>query len=397
MAGGKGARGLEAKGPDGRARVGRWLAAWVPAAFAVGARERWRAVAGAALGILLAAWGSRWLNGGAALDSLWLVAPLGASAVLVFAVPASPLAQPWAVIGGNTASALVGIACVHLPADPALAAAVAVAAAIATMFALRCLHPPGGATALLAVLSQAADPAFALSPVLLNSALLVAAGVVYNSATGRRYPHRAAPAAAPEGARFSAADVDAALVHYGQVLDVSRDDLEALLHQVELAAYRRRIGGLRCADIMTPEPLAVSAATPLRKAWALMRGRRVKALPVVDDEGVVEGIVTVADFMRRRGRDGRRGLGGRLRDLIRRNGRRLVRPRAYRAVGELMTRQVHTAPHTLDAVDLVPMFAASGHHHLPVVDERRRLVGMVTQSDMVRALHRAIRPEPAAG
>ncbi len=121
--------------------------------------------------------------------AVWLVAPLGASAVLVFAVPASPLAQPWSVVGGNTVSALIGVLCVHLIDDPALAAGVAVAAAIVAMFALRCLHPPGGAAALLAVLTHASSLDFVFFPVLVNSMLLVLVGIVYNTATGRRYPH----------------------------------------------------------------------------------------------------------------------------------------------------------------------------------------------------------------
>ncbi|UUZ55438.1 HPP family protein [Massilia sp. H-1] len=52
----------------------------------------------------------------------WLIAPMGASAVLLFCLPASPLAQPWAVIGGNLVSALVGVACARLLPDPLLAA-----------------------------------------------------------------------------------------------------------------------------------------------------------------------------------------------------------------------------------------------------------------------------------
>lgn len=92
------------------ARALRWLAARVPAALRVDARERWRAVVGAALGLLLAGLVSRWAGAQLGIHP-WLMAPLGASAVLVFAVPASPLAQPWPVIGGNTASALVGLAC----------------------------------------------------------------------------------------------------------------------------------------------------------------------------------------------------------------------------------------------------------------------------------------------
>ena len=75
-----------------------------------------------------------------------LVPPIGASAVLAFAVPASPLAQPRAIIGGNMISALVGATCalVFHP-HPVLAAAMAVACAIVAMGLLGCLHPPGGA------------------------------------------------------------------------------------------------------------------------------------------------------------------------------------------------------------------------------------------------------------
>jgi CBS domain-containing membrane protein len=66
------------------------------------------------------------------------------------------------------------------------------------------------------------------------------------------------------------------------VLDVSRDDLQALLEGAELAAYQRTLGGLRCADVMSREPVAVQFGTPLQDAWQLMRERRIKALPVVD-------------------------------------------------------------------------------------------------------------------
>lgn len=66
-----------------------------------------------------------------------LVAPMGASAVLLFAVPASPLAQPWSIIGGNLVSATIGVTCANVIGDPTLAAALAVALAICGMFALR--------------------------------------------------------------------------------------------------------------------------------------------------------------------------------------------------------------------------------------------------------------------
>jgi CBS domain-containing membrane protein len=123
-------------------RVLALLNALRPAPQAINARERLRVVLGACLGLLLAGLLSQLTMGS---GQPWLVAPLGASAVLVFGVPASPLAQPWAVVGGNALSALVGIACMNwLPLPPLAAAAIAVALAIGVMFTLRCLHPPGG-------------------------------------------------------------------------------------------------------------------------------------------------------------------------------------------------------------------------------------------------------------
>src|SRR5690606_15479851 len=71
-----------------------WWRALKPRRMAVDARERWRAGLGALLGLLFTGLCCRWLQE-AGMGSWWMVAPLGASAVLVFAVPASPLAQPW--------------------------------------------------------------------------------------------------------------------------------------------------------------------------------------------------------------------------------------------------------------------------------------------------------------
>lgn len=368
----------------------RWLLDLLPAPVHVGQAERLRAWVGAAVGILLTGLLSRWLGGGQA--GPWLVAPLGASAVLVFAVPASPLAQPWSVVGGNTLSALVGLACVHFIPNPAWAGALAVGGAIALMFALRCLHPPGGATALFVVLAQVGSLRFALFPMLVNSVLLVAAGMVYNPLTGRRYPHGRplpAPAPATAGSRFTEADLDAAMAHYGQVLDVSRDDLQSLLQQAELAAYRRNLGELRCADIMSAEPLAVSFGTALDEAWQLMQRRRIKALPVIDRARRVVGIVTMADFMREADLARHQGLGERLRALVRRSG--LSHSSKPEAVGQIMTRQVRVASAHRPVIELVPLFSEGGHHHIPIIDDDKRLVGIITQSDLVRALYRAVR------
>ena len=354
-------------------------------------RERWRAFLGVGFGVLITALTGRWLAG-SGVPATWLVAPMGASAVIVFAIPASPMAQPWAVLGGNTISALVGITCANMIPDPVLAVSVAVGVALAMMFIFQCLHPPGGATAILAVILHVTSYKFAIFPVLSNAALLVMAGMLYNNLTGRVYPHpQRAPATPPaEPSRFSTADLDVALAHYNQVLDVSRDDLEGLLHHAELAAYQRNLGELRCADIMSPDPLTVQFGTPLAEAWSLMRQRRIKALPVIDRSRRIVGIVTAADFMRQVDLDDHSGIGLRLKLFLQGNGS--TTSDKPEVVGQIMTRRVQVANVTKHAIELVPLFSKGGHQHIPVIDHENRIAGIITQSDLVRALYRAVAP-----
>ena len=362
--------------------------AWLPGRTPVDGRERLRAAAGAAFGLLFTGLVCEWLAGG----SGWLVAPLGASAVLVFALPASPLAQPWPVIGGNTLAALVGVACARWLPDAVWVGALATALAISLMFALRCLHPPGGAVALLAVLTHTGELPFAFLPVMLDSVLLVLAGVAYNSLTGRRYPHvQLAPRQPTADTRFSSADIDAVLARYNQVLDISRDDLETLIRETELESWRRRLGTVRCVDIMSRELVVAEFGTPLQEAWSLMHERRIKALPVIDRTRRVVGIVTQADFFRQIDLQHHDGIGGRLRDLIRAT--RSVMSSKPEVVGQIMTRQVRVASEERPLAELVPLFSEGGHHHIPIIDSERRLTGMITQSDFVRALYRAVGPE----
>ncbi|MES2785596.1 MAG: HPP family protein [Pseudomonadota bacterium] len=367
-------------------KVGEFALKFRPGRTRVSSRERLRAIVGAGLGIVVTALLARWWAASHG-DMLWLAAPLGASAVLVFAVPASPLAQPWSVVGGNVLSALVGAACAMSISDPALAGACAVALAIGVMFGLRCLHPPGGASALLVALSGAGFD-FAVFPILVDSILLVMMGVLYNSLTGRRYPHsQASPAPSASGARFSTADLDAALAHYNQVLDVSRDDLQQLLHHAEAAAYQRNFGQLICSDIMSRQPVTAQFGMTLEEAWTLMRARRIKALPVIDRSRRVVGIVTVADFLEHAGLSRPEGVGERLRSMIRRDG--VTHSDKPETVGQIMTRSVRVASHDRPVAELVPLFSEDGHHHIPIIDHDRRLVGIITQTDLVRALYRA--------
>ena len=368
-----------------------WLRRFHPASLTIPTLEKWRAIAGAALGILLTGLFSRWLG---SQETSWLIAPIGASAVLVFAVPSSPLAQPWSVVGGNTVSALIGTASAMLIPDTALAAALAVGIAIGVMILLRCLHPPGGAAALLVVLLHNDSWSFVAFPVFSNSLLLVLAGIAINSMLGRSYPHRSAlkseTAQTATTSRFTRADLNNALLHYNQVMDVNPDDLVELLQHAEAAAYQRSLGELRCQDIMTRDPQAVEFGTALNDAWELMRTSRIKALPVVDRARRVVGIVTVADFLRHARLDDHTGLAARLHSLLRPS--QQTHSERPEVVGQIMTRQVRVASAQRHAVELLPLFSEAGHHHLPIIDPENRLVGILTQTDLVRALSKAVKP-----
>ncbi|MES2303235.1 MAG: HPP family protein [Pseudomonadota bacterium] len=176
----------------------------------------------------------------------WIVAPVGASAVLVFAVPASPLAQPWSVLGGNMLSALTGLLVGHAIGLPVLAAGLSVGLAIATMTYARCLHPPGGACAVLGALAASAPGGgwtALMVPLLLNLIALIGAGWLYNNLTGHPWPH--IPVQAPPmpkgtwAGSYDKSDLDAVLDEWDEVLDVNRQDLDSLFRAVERRVLRR--------------------------------------------------------------------------------------------------------------------------------------------------------------
>ncbi|MFP3566366.1 HPP family protein [Paraburkholderia sp. SIMBA_030] len=370
----------------------RWFSSFAPHPIAVSWPERLRSCLGALLGIAFTGGTMHVLLGPAANIPL-LVAPMGASAVLLFAVPASPLAQPWSIIGGNIVSATVGVACAGWIADPVGAAALAVSLAICAMFALRCVHPPSGAVALTAVLGGPAVHAlgyrFVAEPIAIQSVMLLCAAIVYHAATGHRYPHvaqrsgkGAAASAVASNEGFTRADLEAVLNRRGELLDIDTDDLESLLRDVQLQAYARTFNELTCADIMSRSLVAVSANTRASAAWSLLKQRHIKALPVTDERQHVIGIVTRADLVDKRAFSKGTGLSSPMQRWFRRS----ITPAPL--VGALMNVDVRTVDATTPIVELVPVFANYGHHHIPVLDSNQRLAGMITQADLIAGLYR---------
>ena len=125
----------------------------------------------------------------------FLVGSFGASAVLIFGAPRSPLAQPRNLIGGHLIGAICG--CVVRVAieryETSIACALAVALSIVIMQITETLHPPGGATALIAVINHSRLPAahflYILMPILTGAiTMLFVALIVNNLASKRTYP-----------------------------------------------------------------------------------------------------------------------------------------------------------------------------------------------------------------
>lgn len=161
-------------------------------AYSVSEREHWISGTGGVLGIFLAWWVSK-----LTLDdhtALLVASSMGSTAVLLFAAPHGAMSQPWAVFGGHLVSSLIGVTCLlWIPDDPMWAASLAVGLSITAMYILRCLHAPGGASALAAVLGGdtvlAMGYEFVLSPIMLNALIMLAVAIVYNYPFAwRRYP-----------------------------------------------------------------------------------------------------------------------------------------------------------------------------------------------------------------
>ncbi len=234
-----------------RARLRRTLRAFGPAMQRPGGPEPFRAAFGAGLALLacggLVSLGGVW----GAEAGLVLIAPLGATAFLLFAVPNSPLAQPWSAVVGNTVSAIVAVTVVLLGPPQAVAAGLAVFWAMAGMAALRAMHPPGGAVALATVLSaplvQEMGFRFVLAPVLLDTVVLVGAALLFNRLTGRRYPFRqpAVSASAPDPQTgLSPEELAGLLRRANQSANIGVEDFGRLLAaaEAEAAAHRAESG-----------------------------------------------------------------------------------------------------------------------------------------------------------
>lgn len=271
-------------------------------------------------------------------------------------------------------SAIVGLVCGLAIPDPFLASAVAVGVAILGMSLSGCLHPPGGAMALGAALAMSSSSPLGFDypfvPVGLCSVLLVMAGSLYGRVTGHAYPRRIDLAASPHRTGdspplqrfgYTRTDLDQALAHYGQLLDVNHEDLDAVFRNVEVEAHRRLHGSIPCSDIMSRDVVSLFAGQTAETGLVKLQAHDLRTAPVVDVRGRVLGLIRRAELL----------AGG-------------VSP-----IGQLVDPVVQTVGLDTPIEALLPILSGGALHEALVIDEDRVLVGIITQTDLLAVLYRA--------
>lgn len=360
--------------------------------------EKFRAAFAAFVAVLLVALVSSQTLSGAGLPIM--IASVGASSVLLFAIPHSPLTQPWPLVGGHFISVFIGITCAKLIPIVWLAAALAVSLSLLAMHLTHSLHPPGGAATLLPILGgsqvQADGYHFLLMPVALNVLiLLVMALAINNLRPGHNYPAQAFPGkdkahrhddpAPLDRLGFSKTDLEKALRDLDIVLDVSEVDLNRIYSGIGAQAYRRKMGEITCGDIMSRDLITVGPETDLEEVWALLRYHKVATVPVIDLSRKLVGIITLVDFLKRADLKKYEDFEEKLVKVIR--GTPGATTEKASKAKEIMVTRLVTAQESMHIVELVSLLSNRGLHHIPIVNDEQRLVGMVTQSDLIAALY----------
>ncbi|NOQ13751.1 MAG: CBS domain-containing protein [Methyloprofundus sp.] len=334
-----------------------------------------------------------------------IVASMGASAVILFFIPNSPLAQPWPFAGGQLCSAFIGISCALNISETASAAATAVGLSVLVMLLLRCLHPPAAATALAPVMAgdsiTSLGYSFMLVPVGINLGFMLILTVIINRwILNRNYPSalaikeveknqpQSATAASPNAAHkigITKQDIELALKNSNSFVDITATELSHLLSNAELNTFKRVRDDICCADIMVRDLTSVEYGTEVEDAWQLIQEKKLKVIPVVDNVNRVIGIITWHDFFKYINLNAYDSLQDQFRRFIRRTAN--IETNKPEAVGHIMTQSVVTLPETAHIVELIPLMSLQGHRQIPIINKEHRLVGIVYQANLVAALY----------
>lgn len=444
--------------PDRQPRTSTWKQLLIdlsPASPGITLLECGRIMLGMGLSIGLTALISQWVAH-EQLELFWQGASISATAFLLFALPSSPLAQPWAILVGNLSAGAIGMACAYLISNTVLAVSIAVPLSVLAMMQLRAVHPPATAVALYMVLKHVQAPEVLLFPLGFNLLVLVLVGTAFNRLTGRRYPYRqiasSTGSAEDDHGEVSQSDVDKALARYNEVLAISRDDLTSLLKVASGAAYQRHLGDLRCADVMTTQVQSAPANAPVEDLRVLLGSNKHRELPVVDEDNRLLGAVglnqwfdVLNDIAAKNAAEAQAAEAPQV-EAARNKNESAWGQRLWRMVGLARFKKTDTeadaqsaheptgaepaetpTPEPADALtanlpqsaqprlvrdvmvpslviarpqqalmEIIPILSQGGRYLIPVVDEKHYLQGIITQTDLLRALDRAL-PIPGAG
>ena len=341
-------------------------------------KERLYSGFGALCGLAISSLISWYVLGGM---NVWYIAPMGASSVLLFAIPSSPLAQPWNVVVGNTLAGMIGVACSQFLPDLTSAFSVAVGLAIFIMMTTDSLHPPSGAVAITAVLGGEAVHRlgfhFVLYPVLLNSVLLLLFAVFFNRLIGRHYPitahvnERSKDPTPTQKVSIQPKDIEYALEQHTELLDISQYDLEKIILEAQEHASERLNSHFICRDIMSQDVIKLHEDDDIHQALEKFKQVNLMSLPVVNMEEKLVGTLALYEVV-----EWFKGAAD-------------PRNSWQHYVRQIMSRRVVTVEPSQPIQDLVPYFVEKSFNYIPVV-ENQRLIGIVSRADMIAALQQLL-------
>lgn len=355
-----------------------WLNILKPNFKVLSLKERMLCGLGALLGLALSSFISWWILGDI---NAWYIAPMGASSVLLFAVPASPLSQPWNVVIGNSIAAFIGVSCYLFIPHLTVAFSVAVALSIFLMLSTDSLHPPSGAVAITAVLGGESihqlGYQFLFAPVLLNSILLLIVAISFNRILGKQYPQvaqlneRTKDPTPTQKVSIQPQDIQDVLEQQTELLDISEYDLQKLILKAQEKAQARITTQFICADIMSKDVMSLNEQDDILVALDKFKSMNLMSLPVTNQQEQLVGTLALYEVME---------WFKRVSDL---------RTQWQHQVKHIMVHQVVTVKPEQPIQDLIPYFVERSFNYIPVV-EQQKLVGMISRADMIAALNQQL-------
>ncbi len=344
----------------------------------------------AIIALALVTWITKQALSGSALP--YVLASMGATAVILFAMPDSPVGRPWAVLMGHFVSAIIGISCGKLSDSLVIAIPMTIGLTIFAMHYLRSIHPPGGATAMLTLLGGAEISAigyqFLITPLAINLLILLLAAyflkIVRNSRRGlhnkieipdawqERREKRQNPA------ELKTEDLQAALKSLDRYVDVGTEQLMQIYSLAQQQRQQRMLGSLNCGDIMSSKILTLQYGDSLLDAWQQLSPHDEQALIIVSRARHIEGIVTLSDFIKHAQNFDFSTRQQRIAALIKPS--TTLTSDKPETVGQIMTCRPTCIQEDRPAAHAWELFEQHNFHHLPVVDHNNKLVGLISCS-----------------